>query len=124
MLKYYSNLFNELNSAIFEPLNDKCLCYTSSIKDVMKTFKDGENLVGVIELPGYKKEDIDIKVEDKYITIEATRELYGEKETYKNKFVSNGKWDLTNVTCSLENGLLKLIFVPKEDQKALKISIN
>ncbi len=77
------------------------------------------------ELPGVKKEDLDIDMEDNYITINAKKqeEHDEENEGYKKSEFSYGEFsrtiyfpqeiDINNTKAKLEHGVLK-ITIPKK----------
>ena len=79
------------------------------------------------ELPGFKKEDIKIDVEDDCLTISAERKVDEDKKDEKNNFVKRERYygsysrsfDLTGVKADeikakYENGVLKLTMPKKE----------
>lgn len=86
------------------------------------------NYVLDIEMPGYEKKDIDVSLEDGYLTIKAKR-VYADqdKSTYgeyvrRERFVGTcsrsyyvGDINENDVTASLNNGILSLTF-PKESK--------
>ena len=86
--------------------------------------KDKEYTVKA-ELPGVKKEDLDIDMEDNYITINAKKqeEHDEENEGYKKSEFSYGEFsrtiyfpqeiDINNTKAKLEHGVLK-ITIPKK----------
>ena len=86
--------------------------------------KDKEYTVKA-ELPGVKKEDLDIDMEDNYITINAKKqeEHDEENEAYKKSEFSYGEFsrtiyfpqeiDINNTKAKLEHGVLK-ITIPKK----------
>ena len=86
-----------------------------------------------IDLPGFKKDEITMRLEDGYLTINAAKGLDKEEKNEKGKFVRRERYagNLSrsfyvgeNVTeqdihPKYENGILSFR-VPKEDQKAVE----
>lgn len=90
------------------------------------------------ELPGVKKEDLDIEINDNYLTISATKseEKNEEEKTYKKSEFSYGEFsrtlylpqdvDTDKIDAKLEHGVLKLIIpkLNKEDKSIKKITVK
>lgn len=94
-----------------------------------------------VELPGYRKDDVDIKVDNNLLTItsaemkEAEEEKKEEKEpvrfimherggrSFTRTFVLPKEVDRENIEASFENGLLELVIpkVPKAEPKKIDI---
>ena len=98
-----------------------------SMKTDIEEVKDGYNMV--VDLPGIKKEDVSISLEDGYLTIKASanpslKNEKGEKKGYKHRERFSGSAsrsyyvgdiDEKKVTATFENGALK-VFFPKEKE--------
>lgn len=90
------------------------------------------------ELPGVKKEDLDIEINDNYLTISATKseEKNEEEKTYKKSEFSYGEFsrtlylpqdvDTDKIDAKLEHGVLKLVIpkLNKEDKSVKKITVK
>ena len=90
------------------------------------------------ELPGVKKEDLDIETNDNYLTISATKseEKNEEEKTYKKSEFSYGEFsrtlylpqdvDTDKIDAKLEHGVLKLVIpkLNKEDKSIKKITVK
>ena len=76
-----------------------------------------------VEIPGVKKEDLDIQVEKNILTVKATRARKDEKFTYERSFRLADDIDTDNIKVSLENGILKFDLAKKAQAAARKISI-
>ena len=76
-----------------------------------------------VELPGVKKEDMDIQVEKNILTVKATRARKDEKFTYERSFRLADDIDTDNIKVSLENGILKFDLTKKAQAAARKITI-
>ncbi len=89
-----------------------------------------------IDLPGVKKEDIDIKIEDDYITINAVRKFKNElsENSYymcessfgliSRSFALGDNIDRDSIQAKYEDGRLYLTFEKVESKKAKTISIK
>ncbi len=95
--------------------------------------KDGEyNLI--MDIPGFKKEDVKIESEDGYLTITATKEDRSNEEnvnyirqerhygSYQRSFYV-GDIDYENISAEFKDGSLFVKF-PKEDAKSTKKEIE
>lgn len=98
--------------------------------------KDKEYTVKA-ELPGVKKEDIDIDMEDNYITINAKKQEEHDEENdgYKKSEFSYGEFartiyfpqeiDINNTKAKLEHGVLKITapkkIIEKNNKKKLSV---
>ena len=76
-----------------------------------------------VELPGVKKEDMDIQVEKNILTVKATRARKDEKFTYERSFRLADDINTDNIKVSLENGILKFDLTKKAQAAARKITI-
>lgn len=93
------------------------------------TEKDGNYLLD-IELPGCKKEDIKMELDEGYLTISASRNTSNEEKddkgniirqerysgTYQRSFYVGDEVNETDIKASYDNGELKII-VPKKEAK-------
>ena len=81
----------------------------------------------IVDMPGFKKEDIKIVTEDNYLSIYAERNdeeegTYLHNERYYGKTSRSyyvGRITKEKVTASYKNGVLEL-FIPKEDEEEIK----
>ena len=86
-----------------------------------------------IELPGFKKEEIKMELEDGYLTIAAARTASNEECSEQGKLVRQERFsgsctrtyfigeemNVEDIKARYENGELK-VFVPKKDPQALQ----
>jgi len=89
-----------------------------------------------IDLPGVKKEDIELKIEDDYLTVNAIRRTKKEvnKDDYylcesafgliSRSFVLPKDVDRDKISAHLENGRLYISLEKEETRKAKQISIK
>ena len=103
-------------------------------KDVMKTDvkeKDGNYEVD-IDLPGFKKEDVSVKLENGYLTITASKGLDKDEQKEDSGYIRRERWSGScsrsfyvgedvrpeDIKARMEDGILHLT-MPKEQPKAL-----
>jgi HSP20 family protein len=132
------NLFNDDWMDFSFPDVDKVL-YGKHAKNVMKTdVKETDNSYEVdIDLPGFKKDEIEAKLENGYLTISAAKGLdkeekdekdgkYIRKERYSGamsrSFYVGDELKQEDIKAKYEDGILKLS-VPKKEQKLRPQSI-
>lgn len=94
----------------------------------MDTFSDDNSYHLIAELPGYKKENIDVRLEKNRLIIEAKKEVVGENESKKSSVkrevqLGNGI-DTNQITASMENGILKLKLPKKAEEATKVINVN
>jgi HSP20 family protein len=89
-----------------------------------------------VDLPGVKKEDIDIKVEDDYLTVTAVRRFKNElkEDDYylcesdfgliSRSFALSENIDRDSISAKFENGRLTITLDKIASKKAKSISIN
>ncbi len=107
--------------------------FFSKSSKLMKTdIKENENDYTIeVDLPGYSKEDIQITVDDGYLTVSAntskedadTSSKYVKRERYygecSRSFYVGNDVETEDVRASFRNGILKLEVPKKEDVKQL-----
>ncbi len=108
--------------------------FTKRESTIMKTdiIEKGNDYILKIDLPGYKKEDIKLQLNDGYLTISASTENIkddsDEKENYihKERFYGKcsrsfyvGDIEQEQINASFKDGILKITF-PKENTKIEK----
>lgn len=98
--------------------------------------KDGSYLLD-IELPGYRKEDIHIDLEDGYLTVSAARNTSSEEKdkqgnTLRQERISGScsrsfyvgeELTAEDIKAKYDNGELKIV-LPKKDQKEIEAKKN
>ena len=131
------NLFNDDWMDFSFPDVDKVL-YGKHAKNVMKTdVKETDNSYEVdIDLPGFKKDEIEAKLENGYLTISAAKGLdKEEKEEKDGKYIRKERYSgamsrsfyvgdelkQEDIKAKYEDGILKLS-VPKKEQKKVAVS--
>ena len=98
---------------------------------------ENDNSYGIsLELPGFKKDDINIGIDNNVMTIssevEKTNEDYIKREfiksSFKNEFRLPEDVDIDNINATMENGILSItlnkIKMLEDETKSIKIKIN
>ena len=111
---------------------DRKLYGKHSNREMLMDVKDHEDHYEVeIDLPGFRKEDISIELNDGYMTVSASKGLNEDDKDHKGKIVRQERYsgmmsrsfyvgeDITNeeVHAKFENGVLKLDIPKKEYEK-------
>lgn len=130
---FRENLFDDWMDFSFGALDDVGRkLYGKNASHVMKTDvkeKDGNYEVD-IDLPGFKKDQITVQLDQGYLTIRAEKGLDKDKKDKKGKMIRQERYsgtmqrsyyvgeDITQdeIKAKFEDGVLKLT-VPKRDQK-------
>lgn len=119
-----NNLFEDFDKLFFNSFE------TSELKTDIRE-KNG-NFILDVDLPGFKKEDIDVSVDDGYLTIRAEKKEENEEKDEKGRYLRRercygscsrsfyvGDIDEKTVKATYENGILSLT-VPKDQPKRLE----
>ena len=109
--------------------------YGKNAKNIMKTdireHDDGYELD--IDLPGFKKDEINVELENGYLTISAAKGLDKDGQDKKGKYIRKERYagamqrsfyvgdavTQEDIKAKFENGILKLS-IPKKDAKAVE----
>ena len=113
----------------------KNLLYGKHAKNMMKTdVRETENGYEVdIDLPGFKKDEINAKLENGYLTVSASKGLDKDEKDKEGKYIRQERYagamsrsfyvgeELTqeDIKAKYENGILKLS-LPKKESKAVE----
>src|SRR5215468_4531176 len=137
-LDRWSNLRDELNSFFDMPLwsgfgrTEQLFTGWSPALDL---YESGDHFVAVVELPGMRKEDIDISLHDETLTISGERKresTNGEKAqrteryvgTFRRSIALPTRVDAGKVSASYENGILKVVLPKAEEAKPKQIKVS
>ena len=128
------NLFNDDWMNFGFPEVDKAL-YGKHAGNVMKTdVKETETGYEVdIDLPGFKKDEINAKLDNGYLTISAAKGLDKDEKDKKGKYIRRERYAGSmsrsfyvgegvteeDIKAKYEDGILRLV-VPKKDAKAVE----
>ena len=127
------NLVNDLLRGMPSESKDSLNAFIPAVN----TREDENNYYIEVDLPGIKKEDVEISLKDNVLTISGERKFKNEvkEEDYYKIESAFGKFsrsftlpenaDIENIEAKAENGVLE-ITIPKvkEDKKAKKIVIK
>lgn len=122
------------NAAIYNPFKEledleRSFFGRNAIADFKTDITEHEkDYVLEAELPGFKKEDINIDIDNNYLTISAERKVENEKKDDKGNLIRcersygsfSRSFDITgiqqeNITAEYENGVLTLTMPKKEE---------
>ena len=131
------SLFDDLFSDPFEMMampQGRNPLYGKHAKNMMKTdIRETENGYELdMDLPGFKKEDVNLELKDGYLTIEANKALDKDEKDDKGRYLRQERWSgscsrsfyvgdgvkPSDVSAKFENGILQ-IALPKTEQKKL-----
>jgi len=87
--------------------------YSSRIKDNEKDF------LLEIPVPGFDKEEINIKVQEEYLVLKGKNEEFDFEKVYQ----INDKIDVENIAAEIQKGILK-VTLPKNAPTHREITIN
>ena len=127
------NLFDDFFSDPFEMMvPTRNALYGKHGKNLMKTdVRETENSYELdIDLPGFKKDEVNVELKDGYLTISAAKGLDKDQEDKKGKYIRQERyagacsrsfyvgWDVEpdEISAKFESGILQ-ISVPKETRK-------
>ena len=132
------NLFDDfMNDFPFEKhfFGERNPLYGKHAKNIMKTdVKETDNSYELdIDLPGFKKEDINVQLDNGYLTIAASKSLEKEDEHEKSHYIRQERYSGSmnrsfyvgndvkqeEIHAKYEDGILKLA-VPKKAAKAIE----
>ena len=129
------NLFDDFFSDPFEMMvPTRNALYGKHGKNLMKTdVRETENSYELdIDLPGFKKDEVNVELKDGYLTISAAKGLDKDQEDKKGKYIRQERYagscsrsfyigedvPVEDISAKYEDGILRLS-VPKADQKKL-----
>ena len=125
------DLFDEFERSVFGENGRRLPAFSTDIRD------EGDHYLLEAELPGFRKEDIDLDVKDGFLTISASREESGETKqggylcrerrsgSFSRSFNLDGIQE-EGITASYNNGVLELT-LPKRQEvlpQSRKIAIQ
>lgn len=117
----FSSAFDELFDSL--PNSRKVTTYKRTVngepEPTVKTYVKDEKTHCEIELPGYAKSDISVKVDGNRLDVVAKNESRGERTS---KFTLFDNADVKGITSSFKDGLLAIV-IPATGYKTLKSDI-
>ena len=131
---YGRDFFDDLMDGFGFPDVNKKL-YGRHAKNMMKTDirETDEGYEVIMDLPGFKKDEIEVQLENGYLTVSAAKGLNKDEADKKGKYICRERYagemsrsfyvgeDIldTDIHARFENGILKLD-VPKKEAKAVE----
>jgi len=137
-LNRWGNLRDELNSFFDMPFSSN-FGRTGQLftgwSPVLDLYESGDHFVAVIELPGMRKEDIDISLHDGTLTISGERKREsnnGETAQRTERYVGTFRRSITlptrvdagKVSATYQDGILKVTLPKAEDAKPKQIKVS
>lgn len=125
---FFSDPFGMMNPHGHDPL------YGKHAKNLMKTdVRETENSYELdVDLPGFKKDEVNVDLKDGYLTISAAKGLDKDQKDDKGHYIRQERYSGScsrsfyvgdiqpeDVHAKYEDGILKLT-LPKADQKAIE----
>ncbi len=129
------NLQDKINR-LFDKTSGKGATESGSFLPATDIYSEDNNLVIETELPGVRKEDVDIKIEDNTLTIKGKKEFKKEDKgenyyrversygSFSRSFMFPDNVEREGIKAEFKNGLLKLILPKKPEAKAKNIDIE
>jgi HSP20 family protein len=108
----------------YDPFSDFFTTFSKALdtEHRVANFKDdGDVYTATIELPGYKKGEVNIEIEDNVLKVVAEKE---GRNNYENRFSVKNDVDIKSISASLEYGVLTIVFPKKEVTKPRKIKVQ
>jgi len=122
---FLENLYSEVFT-LLEGMNTEKV--KTTVRPIFYELERGdENYVLEVALPGYNKEDVDIKVDNKLLSISCTKTLKETdkwKQNFDKKFKVNDELDLSSIKANFANGILTIIIPKAEKAKPKTIIIE
>ena len=136
------NLFDDFFSDPFEMMQmpqGRNPLYGKHAKNMMKTdIRETENNYELdIDLPGFKKDEVNLELKNGYLTISADKSLDKDEKDNEGRYIRQERWSGScsrsfyvgenvkpeDVNAKFEDGILK-IAMPKAEQKKLPSSTS
>ena len=137
-LDRWSNLRDELNSFFDMPFwsgFDRTGQLFTGWSPALDLYETGDHFVAVVELPGMRKEDIDISLHDRTLTISGERKRdinNGETAQRTERYVGTfrrsislpTRVDASKVSATYQDGILKVTLPKAEEAKPKQIQVS
>ena len=124
------NIENLFNDSFFDELFENEFFKPVNYQNMMKTDiqEQGDNYIIDMDLPGFKKEDIKISLENRYLIVNASKNEFNEENNAKKNYIHRERYTgqcsrsfyvgdsvkEENIKANYNDGILQLI-VPKLD---------
>jgi len=133
-----TNLREEINRLLESPLGDldRDFEFFNVGSPVLDLYEDKDNLIVRAELPGMKKEDIDVSLHDGTLTISGERKVEKRGEDvepsrserffgrFQRTFTLPKSVEFNKVTATYKDGILTVTLPKTEDSKPKQIEVK
>jgi HSP20 family protein len=138
-LDRWSNLRDELNSFFDMPswsTFDRTSQLFTGWSPALDLYESGDHFEAVVELPGTRKEDIDISLHDGTLTISGERERESKNNgemaqrternvgTFRRSIALPTRVDASKVSATYQDGILKVTLPKAEEAKPKQIQVS
>ena len=137
-LNRWANLRDDLDTLLELPFwagTDRQSQLFSGWTPALDLYQNNDNIVAVVELPGMRKEDIEISLQDGTLTISGERKVEGGLENsatrterltgkFRRTITLPTRVDASKVTASYKDGILTVTLPKAEEAKPKQIQIN
>lgn len=80
---------------------------------------ENNNLMFEVEVPGFKKEQVSVYVEQSILNIKCSK----TEKVFRKSILISDEWDIEKTECSLEDGILS-ITIPKREEGVRRKKIH
>jgi HSP20 family protein len=138
-LDRWSNLRDELNSLFDMPFSsgfDQTGQLFTGWSPSLDLYESGDHFVAVVELPGMRKDDIDISLHDGALTISGERKRQSDNNgetaqrteryvgTFRRSIGLPTRVDPSKVTATYQDGILQVTLPKAEEAKPKQIQVS
>jgi HSP20 family protein len=121
---------------LFRDLNDSATPGAASFTPAVDVYEDAQKVVLKLEVPGVEEKDLDIRVENRTLTVKGERKFEAEEKeenfhrierrygSFVRAFTLPATVDAENVQASYTAGVLKLELAKKAEAQPKQIKIN
>ncbi len=134
---FFSDDFDNLFEGFFRPMTRFPRDENGSMMPAVDVIDEDNQYVVKAELPGVKREDIDVSINNGVLTINAERKMEEESKDEKGRVIRResryGQYlrtmtldnsvDVKNVKADYTDGILKLVLPKAEEAKPQKIEV-
>ena len=128
-------VFGQFNNLFSSPFNLSDGLLSTTTVPAVNIYETQDEYVLEAELPGWKREDIDINFENNVLTLSGNRELPGGEDrkylrvegltgSFSRSFTVSSTIDGANVSAEMEDGILTVHLPKREEAKPRQIEIK
>ncbi|MGI6075320.1 MAG: Hsp20/alpha crystallin family protein [Pyramidobacter sp.] len=128
------NLFDVFDSVFNDNFYRHNPVFGRREQNIMKTDvrETADNYEVDVDLPGFRKDEVNVQLEDGYLTINAAKQLSKDEKTEKGNYIRKERYEGScsrsfyvgsnvkkeNISAKMEDGILRLTF-PKKTEKEI-----